>query len=352
MSTVPDPSSPAISRTCLYVAAGRALGAREPDPEARNPDYLAEKLLGDPETLDFENASVRALSRPYDEVVNDLNVISNIRMMTIRTRFIDEALARAIAAGATQVAILGAGLDTHAYRCQDLLATANVFEVDRPATQAFKKQRVQAVLGGPPANLTYVATDFQHETLPEVLARHGYDSGRQTFFILEGVTMYVPEAAARTTFQFVGAHPPGSAIVFDFVYRTLIDMVAGLDVANLPEAARPYVQRFLDLIRDEPWVFGLPPGGEREFLTEFGLGLREAFTIGGEESVKRYLTRADGTHVGGEAIARAMARMAQRRQAEGQPTPTPQMPPEQMRQQQRLMAYQMAEAVVAARPAP
>ena len=342
---MPEPAkqpSPGISRTCVYVAAARAVGAREPDVSARNPDYLAEKFLGDPSAFDVDHPAVQALSLPYDDAMTDVEVISIVRAMTIRTRFIDEALERAILGAATQVVILGAGFDSHAYRCQKLLAAVRVFEVDRPATQALKKQRVNEVLGGPPANLTYVAIDFQHDVLPDVLARHGYDPAQRTFFILEGVTMYLPEEALRGTLRFVAAHPPGSGIVFDFVYRAMIDMIAHIDMANVPEAAKPFVQRFLNLTRDEPWVFGLPVGGEREFLRELGLDLREAFTIGGEESLKRYLTRADGSQVGAEAIVEAMARMAERARQSGQ-----QMPPERTREQQRLMAYQLAEAVVA-----
>jgi methyltransferase (TIGR00027 family) len=341
---------PGISKTSLYVAAGRAVGAREPDPLARNPDYLAEKLLGDPSKLDVDHPTVRALSLPYEDAMKDVEVISSVRMMTIRTRFIDDALARAVAGGATQVVILGAGFDSHAYRCQELLAGVKVFEVDRPATQALKKERINDVLGGPPANLTYVPIDFQHEDLLEVLKRHGYDPSRRTFFILEGVLMYLPEEAARGTLRFVAAHPPGSGIVFDFVYRAMIDMIAKIDMAAVPEAAKPFVQRFLSLTRNEPWVFGLPVGGEREFLREFGLELREAFTIGGEESLKRYVTRSDGTQVGAQAITEAMARMAERMRAAGQSAPeTPRMSPEQMREQQRLTAYQLAEAVVVPR---
>ena len=326
------------------------MGAREPDPSARNPDYLAETLLGDPSALDLDHPAVRALSLGYDDAMTDVEVVSNVRMMTVRTRFIDEALERAIAGGATQVVILGAGFDSHAYRCRELLAQVRVFEVDRPATQALKRQRVNDVLGGPPANLTYVPVDFQHEDLPDVLARHGYDPAQRTFFILEGVTMYLPEDAARGTLRFVGAHPPGSGIVFDFVYRAMIDMLARIDWANVPEAAKPFLKRFLDLIKDEPWVFGLPVGGEREFLGEFGLELREAFTIGGEDSIRRYLTKADGTQVGAQAMAAAMARMAERAQSAGPSAPGgQQIPPERMREQQRLMAYQLAEAVVAPR---
>jgi hypothetical protein len=107
--------------------------------------------------------------------------------------------------------------------------------------------------------------------------------------------MYVPEEAVRATLRFVAAHPPASAIVFDFVYRPMVDMLARIDPSNVPQAARSFLERFLNLIRDEPWVFGLPLGGEREFLGEFGLELRECLTIGGAESVERYLTRADGS---------------------------------------------------------
>jgi methyltransferase (TIGR00027 family) len=337
-----------ISRTSIYVAAGRAVGAREPDPSARNPDYLAEKLLGDPSTIEVDHPAVRALRLSYDEAMKDVEVVSTVRMMTIRTRFSDDALARAIAGGATQVVILGAGLDSHAYRCQELLASVRVFEVDRPATQALKKQRVNDVLGAPPANLTYVPVDFQHEDLRGALTRHGYDPSQRTFFILEGVTMYLPEEAVRETLRFVASHPAGSGIVFDFVYRAMIDMLARIDMANIPQAQKPYVQRFLNLIKDEPWVFGIPVGGEREFLADFGLELREAFVIGGEESLKRYVTRADGTQIGAQAIAEAMARMAQRARESAQSgsEAQQQMSPERMREQQRVMSYQLAEAVV------
>src|SRR5947209_9076045 len=203
--------------------------------------------------------------------MTDIEVVNIVRALIVRTSFIDEALGRAIAGGATQVVILGAGFDSHAYRCEELLAHVRVFEVDRPATQALKRQRVIEVLGGSPANVTYVAIDFQHEDLRDILTRHGYDPGQQTFFILEGVTMYLPEEAVRGTLRFVAAHPPGSGIVFDFVYRAMIDMIARIDMANVPEVAKPFVERFLKLTKDEPWIFGVPVGAEREFLREFGL---------------------------------------------------------------------------------
>src|SRR5262252_1261675 len=98
---MPEVSPPAhgISRTSIYVAAGRAIGAREPDPAARNPDYLAEKLLGDPAALNVDHPAVRALSLDYNEAMKNGEVIGIVRAMMVRTRFIDDALERAIAAG-------------------------------------------------------------------------------------------------------------------------------------------------------------------------------------------------------------------------------------------------------------
>jgi len=341
VSTTPNQPPPGISRTSIYVAAGRAIGAREPDPSVRNPDHLAERLLGDPAVLGVNHPAVHALSLSYDEAMTNVEVVNIVRLMMIRTRFIDEALERAIRRGATQVVILGAGFDTHAYRCQALLAEARVFEVDRAATQALKQQRVAAAIGTFPVNLTYVPIDFQRQDLASVLTRHGYDAAQPTFFILEGVTMYLPEEAVRQTLGFVAAHPPGSGIVFDFVYREMIDVLTRIDIAAVPEAARPFVQRFLSLSRDEPWVFGIDMGNEREYLARLGLELRELMTAGGEESLARYLTKADGTQVGGQTIVEGGARMAARLASGGEPADV-----EQARAQQRLMSYQLADAIV------
>jgi methyltransferase (TIGR00027 family) len=268
--------------------------------------------------------------------------------MIVRTRFIDAALERAIADGATQVVILGAGLDSHAYRFQELLAGARVFEVDRPATQAFKRQRVDKALGGPPVNLTYAAIDFDREDLPGGLARYGHDPSRRTFFIMEGLVMYLQEAAVRATLAFVASHAPGSSAVFDFFYAPMVERIAQLKTLALPPVAKALANRFLSMIQDEPWQSGLPVDGEREYLRELGLTLRELLPVGGEESIKRYLTKADGTQVGGQALAEAMARMAANftPASPGESTGPPQALLERIREQQRVMAYQLADAIV------
>ena len=125
------------SKTCLYVAAGRALGAREPDESIRNPDFLAERLLGPAErAMVADQAVVQALELDFTEAIKNIEALSSAIMMIIRTRFIEERLDHAIRDGVSQLVILGAGFDTRAYRLTELLKAVQVFEVDQPSTQA------------------------------------------------------------------------------------------------------------------------------------------------------------------------------------------------------------------------
>ena len=346
MSHDPPTARPAnISRTAVWVAAARAIGAREPDPSVRNPDDLAAALLGDPSQLFVVHPIVTALNASYDEAMQDLETAGMVRAMIIRTRFIDEALKRSIAAGATQVLILGAGLDSIAYRCRELLRAARVFELDRLATLEYKQRRVNEVLGGAPENLTYVPLDLE-ERIATTLARRGYDVSRRTFVLMEGVSMYLPEPTLRTTMQFVASHVPGSSLVFDFATRAMIESVQRIDLAKIPEAARPSTERFLDMIRDEPWLFGIPMDEEKQYLAGLGLELGELVTIGSSESVARYLTRPDGTVVGGTAMARAeaMRKAAVDKMLEQAGESQRGMIEERMKAQVRQMAYRICEA--------
>ena len=335
-----------ISKTAVWVAAARAIGAREPDPSVRNPDDLAAALLGEPSQLHMVHPIITALDASYDEAMQDLETAGMVRAMIIRTRFIDEALERAIAAGTTQVLILGAGLDSHAYRCRELLSGARVFELDRPATLEYKQRRVNEVLGAAPENLTYAPLDLV-EPIPATLARHGYDLSRRTFILMEGVSMYLPEAALQTTLRFIAAHAPGSSLVFDFATRAMVEGIQRIDLASIPAAARAPTERFLDMIRDEPWLSGIALDEEKSYLADLDLALGEMLTIGGEESVARYLTRKDGTVVGATAMLRADAiRKAAIDKMVEQAGPSQRaLIEERMKTQAKQMAYRIAEAL-------
>ena len=301
------------------------MGAREPDESIRNPDYLAERLLGPEErALIAEQPVVQALEKDFAEARQNIEALSSAIMMIIRTRFIEERLEQAVRDGASQVVILGAGFDTRAYRLRELLKDGRVFEVDQPATQEYKKRRVREAGIEVPANLTYVAIDFRHDNLGEVLAAAGYDSSEKTFFIWEGVTMYLPEAVVEETLRWVAAQAPGSIIIFDFVGAMIVQFMATADLSKFPEAAQKAFERLRKLTAGEPWIFGLPDTGEREFLAKLGLELLQLLPVGGPESMKRYLTRSDGT-------------------------PYIEVPPAQQQAQAQRGGYCLAEAVVPAR---
>lgn len=275
------------------VAAGRALGAREPDASVRNPDSLAEKLLGSEElALIQEHAVSRALSDP--NAPPDYEAAGTAILMLIRTKFIDEKLREAIADGARQYVILGAGFDTRAYRFADLLKDVKVFEVDFESTQDYKRQRAQTVLGPAPANLTYVPIDFNHDNLMETLIRSGYDPAAKAFFTWEGVSMYVAEEGVRETLRAVSHAALGSILVMDFTTRGMIDFMK-----QFPELGP------MKLLQawGEPWVFGMPDCQEREFFHSMGLEIRAMFPMFSKEAAEKYLTRSDGTIYGAAAAA-------------------------------------------------
>jgi methyltransferase (TIGR00027 family) len=133
-----------------------------------------------------------------------------------RSRVADDALAAAIKRGARQLVVLGAGLDTTAYRAMpshDL----RIFEVDHPATQTWKRERL-AEAGIPlPAALTFVSVDFERATLAEGLAAAGFDSALQTFFSWLGVVPYLTDDAIFSTLGYIAGLPGGAHVVFDYV---------------------------------------------------------------------------------------------------------------------------------------
>jgi len=132
-----------------------------------------------------------------------------------RTRFAEDALAAAVERGARQLVILGAGLDTYAYRGA-LRDRLRIFEVDHPATQAWKRQ-VLAGAGIPlPPWLTFAPVDFERQTLAAGLAAAGFDGSQQTFFTWLGVVPYLTEEAVWATLGFIAGLAGRAHVVFDY----------------------------------------------------------------------------------------------------------------------------------------
>jgi methyltransferase (TIGR00027 family) len=134
--------------------------------------------------------------------------------MVARSRYAEDNLAAAVALGVKQYLVLGAGLDTFAYR--NPFPNIRVFEVDVPAMQQWKREMLRAACIDEPANLTFIPLDFEHQTLISGLTEGGFDTQAPAFFTWLGVIPYLTLPAFRSTLDVVASLPPGSGITFDY----------------------------------------------------------------------------------------------------------------------------------------
>jgi len=114
--------------------------------------------------------------------------------------------------------IIGAGYDTRAIRFEKELAGATVFEIDKPATQRLKKERLQAGDIIVPKNLVFISLDLARESLAEALEVNGFRERTRTLWILEGLTMYLEEKSVQELLRLIGrCSGPESQVVFDYL---------------------------------------------------------------------------------------------------------------------------------------
>lgn len=163
--------------------------------------------------------AVRILGEDVESIARGAEENPASRRMRIfiaaRTRFAEDALAAAVEGGASQLVVLGAGLDTYAYRGA-LADRLRVFEVDHPATQAWKRQRLSDAGISLPPTLTFAPVDFEKETLSAGLEAAGLDAAQQTFFTWLGVVPYLTEDAFWSTVIFIANLQGGAHVVFDY----------------------------------------------------------------------------------------------------------------------------------------
>ena len=193
------------STTAMIAAMIRAAHLLWDDVPAIVQDPLALGLSG-VESPGALQATLRARqAEPY-----------NYASVLVRQRYAEDALATAVQRGVGQYVILGAGLDSFAYRRPDLATLLRVFEVDHPATQQWKRVRLRA-LGVPlPSNLTFIPLDFERHTLANGLLAGGHRPEWPTFVSWLGVTHYLTEEAVFTTLRSVASLAPGSEIVLQY----------------------------------------------------------------------------------------------------------------------------------------
>ncbi|HMG87174.1 MAG TPA: class I SAM-dependent methyltransferase [Terracidiphilus sp.] len=188
------------SKTALGVAIRRAAHQLADKPPVLD-DPIALRLVGE--------GYPRLMERALHPVGRDFR-----GFMAARSRYAEDRLAEAVAGGITQYVVLGAGLDTFAYR--NPFPALRVFEVDFPATQVWKRAMLEQAAIALPSNLVFVALDFEHQTLAEGLWQAGLDFEVPTFFGWLGVVPYLTLEAFRATLSVVAQMPAGSAVTFDY----------------------------------------------------------------------------------------------------------------------------------------
>ncbi|WP_040811991.1 class I SAM-dependent methyltransferase [Nocardia concava] len=210
-----------------------------------------------------------------------------------RSRYTEDALADAYRAGVRQVLVLGAGLDTFAYRNPH--PGLRVFEVDHPDTQAWKRKRLADSGIDIPDSVTYLGVDFERDTLEHVLAASDFDTAQPAFVIWLGVTVYLTRPAIAATLDTIGGLAPGTELVLDYG-------VPYTPVTPEQIAAAEARERRLAAI-GERWITFFTADEIAAELREAGLTVVE--DLGPSEALARYLDTAWNPDRPGPHLVRA-----------------------------------------------
>ena len=255
------------SRTALGVAALRAVHQLfDGEPKILS-DPIAQLLLG-------EDARQMLAQRVLQADSPDATGLR--AHVVLRSRFAEDRLAEAVVRGVRQLVVLGAGFDTFAYRQPQWASALRIFEVDQPATQVDKQERLQRAGIAQPANLQFVAIDFETTSLRQGLVANGLDFSQPTFFSCLGVLMYLNDAAVQAIFRLVAEFPSPSEIVFTF---------------STAEARESELAQRAGAL-GEPWQSHLDPRTLPQQLQ--GLGFPAVDVLGLAEAQRYFSGRSDG----------------------------------------------------------
>jgi methyltransferase (TIGR00027 family) len=270
------------SRTALRVALRRAAHQIHDERPLVFDDPLAVRILPAEARPEIDRVPDK-LRRPFSASLR--------AFMVTRARLAEDVLAASVACGvATQYLVLGAGLDTFAYR--NPYTDVRVFEVDHPATQAWKLECLRAASIPVPETMRHVPVDFERDALRERLEAEGFDFTQATVVAWLGVAPYLFAEAFRATLRVLGSLPAGSELVFDYAYpREALPLTERLMLDSLSARVAQAGEPFRLFFTEEPL---------REELRAAGLKMVE--NLGSEALHARYFEgRTDGLRLRGKA---------------------------------------------------
>lgn len=215
-----------------------------------------------------------------------------------RTRYIDEYVNQCIDNGIEQLIILGAGYDSRAYRMENLKEKVTVFEVDLPAIQKLKIEKLKKKIDLIPSNVVYVPINFNKETLSEKMTEYKYNRDKKSLFIWEGVTPYLTADAVDETLHYVVKNSvPGSSIVFSYILKSVVEGSCQLDDAALIKKVFNTGGIFdFRHKRGEGLLFGIEEGTIESFMSE--RGFHEIEDISGDYFDAEYFTGVNSNRKG------------------------------------------------------
>jgi methyltransferase (TIGR00027 family) len=244
---------------------------------------MAPKIFDDPISpllIDPASDSYKAIIAYLDSASR--SVKSPFRAVFImRSRYTEDCLAESLVRGVRQYVLLGAGLDTFAYRQPAWASALQIFEVDHPASQEWKRERLEFARVKIPSNLTFAPIDFETTSLREGLVAAGFDVRVTSVLSLLGVTQYLTAEAIESIFGFARSLPQGSEIVFEVIVPN--------DLMPAGEAAVFSVAAAMSAERGEPWLTRLRPAELLSRLT--ALGFSQVAHLSPQAANDRYFNR-------------------------------------------------------------
>ncbi|MEL7671516.1 class I SAM-dependent methyltransferase [Methanobacterium sp.] len=263
------------SKTAETIAMVRMSESKKPEDERVCYDPYAIHFISR-EVLDF------AVHNPkkYKAFVarNERLVPGASNSIVARVRFFDDIVNSSINDGIEQLVILGAGYDTRAYRIEGL-DKVKVFEIDHPATQSIKIEKITEIFGSLPDYVTYIPMDIELDKFSHQLLESGYNKSLKTLFIMEGLLMYLSHEIVDEILSFIVYNSgKGSAIIFDYIPLSVVDGTCKL------EEGQNWRNGVMAV--GEPFLFGINNGEIQSFLVQ--RGFKNVRNITSEDYKKAY----------------------------------------------------------------
>jgi len=275
------------SETALFTALRRTIAHLEYNNERLGPDTLAVKFL--PPHFRFFLKFKKIQQNTKEKLAQFIPGMNEY--IIARTAFFDDQLVQALKNKIPQIVILGAGYDSRPYRFAGQNRGSTIFELDAAPTQNRKIRCLKAAHIDKPREVRHIPINFRNEALGEVLEKAGFKQQEKTFFLWEGVTYYLDQAAVARTLEYAGhACPPESVIAFDYAIQVPQEELAKLFGAEV------FAKSMQEQHASEEILFSLKPGEMETFLVERGLCMLEH--LDNEAIEQKYLLDDHGALIG------------------------------------------------------